>query len=416
MYFLRTIFSFPYELKNFPSSIKRISLVMFLYYLAWGVIDPFFTIYLKDTLGSYTDVAFITAFLYFFSMLISLPIGDLADIVSKKKLIRIFLIFYFPLAPIISFLSTIGHFIFFRIYHAFNATGLWSSIESYVRENSPAARTSGSIGFFNSAVSLASIIGAFAGGFLVARFGIKNIFYFIPVFFIAAFFMTIFLHDDRGVQTISEGLRRLFAKKVFRFEARDFISIEGMPVVTYFSFIYNMIFYGSLVVLPLFSEYLGASSVEIGLAYGLFFVPYLFEAPFSIMADRFDRRKILIFASLASVMFLTFASLTQSIYMLFFISFFLALSFAFIAPNIEGIVTKLMPRDRIGEFNGVYRSVVLLAASIGSMIIGPIADRFSIQTPFLVGAFFMVVFLGCVLLAGPFFESVKKFTPEVGAG
>lgn len=389
---------FPSDLGTLPSSIRRVSLVIFLYTTIWGALDPFLTLYFYDLFGTYTAVAVLSAFLYFFSMLLSLPLGDLADIVSKKKLMRVFLILYLPFGFILASLSTFLQFAFFRVYHAALATGLWSSAETYVRAHSPPRKSSESMGFFDSAIALATLVGAVSGGFVVEVFGIDFLFYVFAIFVIAALSVFPYLPDHHGVSSFWSGVTQLKRNGVFRFELRDYFRVRGLPFVSLLAFMIRSVSFGTLIVLPLFSDKIGASYIETGLIYAVFALPTVFEAPFSIFSDRFDRKKVLIAGGLASVLFLGGAFVSNGIISLFIFTLFAALAFALINPAIEGIATELMPRHKIGELNGVYRSVVLLAASAGSFIIGPIADNFSIQTPFLVGAGLMAVFVALVLL------------------
>ena len=364
---------------------------------AWGILDPFLTIYFHDLFGSYTKVAILTALLYFFSLLASLPFGGLADVVSKKKLIHIFLILYIPLGFVLAALSTFFQFALFRIYHALLATGLWSSAESYVRVNSPPHKASESMGFFDSAISLSLVIGPVIGGILMTAFGIKSLFFIFPVFVIAAISILPSMPDHHGISNIWRGIKQIRNKKMFSFELSDFFNLPGMITISALSFISRSVAAGTMLILPLFSDDLGANFVVTGLIFAVFALPTVFEAPFSVFADKFDRKKILIIGGTAAIVFFAAAFVSDGLTSLFVLSLFIALALALITPTIEGFATELMPRHKIGELNGVYRSVGLLAGACGSFIVGPIADKFSIQAPFLFGAALMAVFLLIVI-------------------
>lgn len=373
-------------------------MVVFFYMIAWGALDPFLTIYFYDLFGDYTSVAAISALLYFFSMLLSLPLGDLADIVSKKKLMRIFLIFYLPFGFILASLSTFLQFALFRIYHAILAAGLWSSAESFLRMHSPQHKTSESMGLFEAAVSSALVVGAVIGGTLMTLFGIKSLFYVFFIFPALALFVLPTLPNHHGTSNLFVGIKQLKNKKIFRFELQDYFQIPGLLKISLLAFIARSVSFGLPVVLPLFSDIIGANYFQIGLIFAVFALPAVFEAPFSVLAEKIDRKKILAFGGAVSILTLLMAYWSGGVFSLFALTLFIALAFAFINPTIEGAVTDLMPRRKVGELNGVYRSIVLLAASIGSFIIGPVADNFSIQAPFLVGAGLMAVFVALVLL------------------
>ena len=399
MRLFRYVADFPRELRVLPKSIHRVSLVIFLYVTAWGVLDPFLTLYFHDIFGNYTAVALLSALVYFFSIFLSLPFGDLTDIVSKKKLMRIFLILYIPFGFILAMLSTFFQFAVFRVYHAFLATGLWSSAETYVRAHSPPRKTAEAMGYFDSAGALATVIGAFAGGFLMTAFGINALFYLFSIFMIAALFVLPGMPDHHGTPSVWRGVGQLKTAGVFRFEFRDYLRAPGLFHVSLLSFITNTLYFSTFIVLPLFSDKLGANYAETGLIYAAFGIPALFEAPFSVLTRTFNRKVVLSAGGFFSALCLAAAYLADSLLTLFVLSLLISLGLSLLRPVIEGMATELMPRHKVGEFNGVYRSIVLLAAAVGSFVVGPIADKFSIQTPFLLGAVLMTVFLVVVLFS-----------------
>ena len=389
----------PKSVADLPKAVKRVSLVMFIYMAAWGVLDPYLTIYFYDLFGNYTQVAVVSALLYFFSIIFSLPFGDLADIVSKKKLMRVFLVFYIPFGFILAAMVSFWQFAVFRFYHAFLATGLWSSAESYLRDHSAPRRAARASGFFDSVIAFAVATGAIIGGIIATFFGIKVLFFIFSVFVLSALSIMPSVPDHDGTSNLLRGLKLLKSKGIFRFEVRDYFQIPGMALVSCYTFLISAASAGALVMLPLFSDKLGANYIEVGLIYAFFWVPAFFEAPFSMLVDKFSKKNILVCGGLLSILFFVAAYRAENLKALFILSFFMALSISLIKPVIEGLATELMPHNKIGEFNGVYRSVTLAAMASGSFIIGPLADKFTIQAPFLLGALLMAIFSVAVLFS-----------------
>lgn len=404
--------TFPRDLFSLPTAVKRLSFVMFLYYISWGVMDPFLPIYFDTLLGSYTSVGIVFALLYFFSIFLSLPFGDLTDIVSKRALMKIMLVLYLPLGPVISIVRTMTHVVLFRAYHAFLATGLWASAEAYVRSHSPEKQSSESMGLFDSAIGLATFVGAIAGGILVTFFGIPIVFYIMPFFIFTALIAILFLPDHEGSPSFIEGMKQLVRKKMFRFEIKHFFSLPGIKRITLLSFLFNAASIGTMVLLPLVYRAFGASFWEIGLIYAVFMLPSLFEAPFSVLADHMDKKFLFLFGSLAAVAIQLGMVVIQGIIPLFVLSLFLGIFFSLLRPSIEGTVTHAMPHERIGELNGVYRSFVLIASALGSFAIGPVADAFTIQASFMVGAMLMAIFF----IASIFYYLPTEYPAPKGRG
>jgi len=395
----RNIVYIPRELNKLPIAIKRISFVIFLYYLSWGLLEPFLPIYFKDILGTYTNATLVIALLYLFSIFWSLPMGDLADKVSKKKLLRLFLIFYIPLGPIISVLSAVWHFVVFRLWHSFLATGLWSVSESYVRAHSPSGKTSESIGIFDFSWALSLIIGSLLGGILASLYGIRILFFIMPIFVLLALAFSRIIPDHCGTRSLSKGIKIMWASHFLKREFRDFWKIPQLVYVTFLCFVLQLVAVSGSVLLPLFSNKLGANPIQISIIFALFYAPTLFEAPFSVLADHFNQKKILLLGSLGVIITLLVLFFASNIMWLFGLSFCWAVFLALIYPVLAGKATALMPREKIGELNGVHRSFIILASVIGIFVIGPIADNFGINYPFLLSALIMIAFFFMILLS-----------------
>ena len=61
-----------------------------------------------------------------------------------------------------------------------------------------------------------------------------------------------------------------------------------------------------------------------------------------------------------------------------------------IFPSIEGAVTSVIPRKKIGEISGVLRTIKLGAEGLGPFIGGFVSDLLGIKFVFLFGALLMI--------------------------
>src|SRR3989344_3992862 len=165
------------DFRTLPKSIKWITVILSFYSVMWGLWDPFLPIYFKQVLGDYTQTALVTAFFYIFLAAWSVPLGRLADVLSKKKMIAFFFLLYLPLGPVFAFLRTVVQMTMFRFYHAFLATGLWATTETYVRSHSPTHQRAEAMGILDAGLNAAIVAGAVVSGFIVAAIGIKPLFY-----------------------------------------------------------------------------------------------------------------------------------------------------------------------------------------------------------------------------------------------
>ncbi|MEK9209317.1 MAG: MFS transporter [Patescibacteria group bacterium] len=382
------------DLKSLPPSIKRFSLISFIYYLSWGILDPFLPIYFKDILGNYTDTALVIGLLYIFAIFWSVPLGSLADRFSKKTLISFFLLLYLPLGPILSGLTRVWHFTVFRVYHSFLATGLWTSGEAYVRFHSAKKeRYQEAIGFSDAALGLASVLGAILGGILVSFYNIRLLFWLMPVFVLLALVFNRKLPDHSGSGSLKLSLRKIFKQGIFSYGLRDFWKNGPLVSLTFLSFLFAFATSEKLVVLSLLADSLGAKPIQLGLIFALFNLPILFEAPFSVFARKYSDKKILIFSSFLTIFVLLWLFFLKEIWFLVLASFLLGVLVSFAVPILEGDKTRLMPLAKVGELNGVTRGFTILGGGLGILIILPLADKFGIAFPFLASAVLMALFV-----------------------
>lgn len=389
----RVLATIPRDFKKLPRSIKWMALIIGIYSLSWGSITPFLPIYLNEIVGTYTGTTFIIAVFFLFSAFWSIFMGRLADIFSKKSLISLFLLLYLPIGPFFAVLKTVFQFTLLRLYHSFTAAGLWGASEVYIRSHSPKHQRAESMGLFDSSHSLFIVLGALIGGVVITFADISLLFYGIPIIFIGTFFVTIFfLPDHHGSHNLRDILP-ILRPRIFIENIRDFLKNKALCRLSVLSFLFAFpLFAVQEVLLPLFSETLGAGPIQIGIVFALAVLPFFFEAPLSVLSDHISNRKIILSSGLSAALLLTLLFFTQSLMWVFILSFLVGLSFALILPTLDGNATALMPRSNLGEFNGVYRAIYIFGAGVGILVMGPLADAFGINAPFLLSAGVMVLF------------------------
>lgn len=367
---------FTREMKNLPRNVKLISLMMFIYYIGWGISEPFMNIYFKDILGSYTALGFIAGLLPLFGIIWALTAARFEDRIHKNKLISSILLLYLPISFIILNLRSLLSFVSFRFYHAFLATNLWLSSETFLRKYSVKNKTAESIGLFDSAFGLSLIIGPIIGGLLIAEYSYK-IFYTISLFAFLAFLVSLNLRDKIKV------VKKKPAKISFKQEFKDFYNNKKLFHLASFHFFLTISSAFLIMLLPLFYKELGASFLQIGILTSLFYIPQIFESFFSTLQNK--KRAVMISLLSAAVLAL-FLFKIQNIYLLLIIAFLLGLCLSCIGPIIQGKAASYMPRNKIGQLYGVQYSMIHLASAIGPFFAGIIADNLGLNYIFIIAA------------------------------
>ncbi|MFP4633763.1 MAG: MFS transporter [Candidatus Aenigmatarchaeota archaeon] len=78
-----------FSMEDISKELRALGLVFFIYYLSWGAIRPFFSIYFERITGTYSATGILIGSLFMIQVLIQTPLGDLLDKVGRKKMIGV---------------------------------------------------------------------------------------------------------------------------------------------------------------------------------------------------------------------------------------------------------------------------------------------------------------------------------------
>ncbi|MBS3118989.1 MFS transporter [Candidatus Woesearchaeota archaeon] len=381
------------EMFKLPLSIKIISFIAFIYYLGWGIVSPFFPLYLKQILGNYSSVGFIWGLLSIFSLFWAILIGSFIDKTSKRRFISLTMILYLPFSYFLLSIQNFMQFIYFRIYHSFSATSYWLASETYAREHSPKGKAIEAISLFDVSSTLSMVIGSLIGALLINKLGF-SILYAVSFFSFFALLFSFFLPDHKkklfnGITLhkdfFSKGIKDLWAEK---------------PLVKLTAFAFFFTFCSSVfgMILPLFLNKIGANYVQIALISAAFSLPLLLEPVFAV---RKNRRAVLIYGLLGGAAVLLSMFFLQSTFLLFLASLLLGVSLAAITPVLFGQFTVLMPKKKIGELSSIAFAIRSMAAGLGPIAAGFVSDSLGLNYVFL---FTFIIFLALVFFVGVLFK------------
>ncbi|HII15491.1 MAG TPA: MFS transporter [Nanoarchaeota archaeon] len=388
---------FSRHMLTMPFGIKMIAAVIFLYYLGWGIVAPFLPLYYKSILGSYTSVGIATALLPLFSLIIDIPVGGIVNKVSRVWVIRIALLLYLPFSILLLSLKSLPHFIIFRLYHSAVSTPFWIASDSYARGHAPRWKAAEAISVYDVGGTLSLIIGPAIGGILFVYFDF-SILYAISLFAGVALFATFFLPDGEQHEKAGDAVKELvYNDGVYK---RSFVEfMQNRLLVKMYGFYFLLRFCMSFVamLLPLFMKEFGASNLQIGLVFALYYLPLIFEPYFSVYAR--NKKVMSMGLALFAVVFVSLFFNNQLTF-IFFHSILLSLLFAAIIPMINGRIAELMPQEQIGELSGVGMMFSHAADFIGPITAGIISDALGIKYVFLLGAAVAVVLTALSLRKG----------------
>ncbi len=147
-----------------------------------------------------------------------------------------------------------------------------------------------------------------------------------------------------------------------------------------------------LLFVPLLAIKLNLEFWQIGILIGLLHVPFLFSFLFSFVADKVDRLNLIIFGLLFSLFPLVFLSKTSAPLMIGALSSLISFSVAIIQPADLGIIASLAEKKDRAHIAGLELFLGQAGIIFGSIVLGFVAEQFSLQTVFLIMAVISFIF------------------------
>lgn len=375
------------DLSDLPSSLKRISLAFFLYSLSWGVIIPFFPLFIKSHANSYTEIGFLVGLVPLMTLLVKIPVGDLVDKISKEKVMIFSLLNYLIIGPLYAMTVTVQTMIIARVYHGIMSVGVWIPARAFVRENSPKHLEAESMGLFSASNALSTIAGSLLGAGLLTLIIIAfpaeknpiNYLFYLPA--IGAVITILLLKNIPEKQTKTEPLSAaindvVIKDKLFEKEIIDYVS-EGRKgiYITALHFILNFSIGMLMMNLALTASNYNASFMQIGIIYAVFHIPFTMQFIFGDLADHIGKKKILYAGAAITAVFFSMLFLSSNIIYLFVFSLFVALGISMMAPVLEAYITDF-GKGKDGEITGIYSSVESAGKLAGPITAGILSDVF----------------------------------------
>ena len=376
--------------------IKAISLLFFMYMIGWGIVDPILPVYINHLFGTYLSVGIFMSSLQFFALFFSLAVGPLLNRVQKKSLISVALALYTSMSPLLLWVKTMVGFVVLRFYHSILLTTLWATSDAYVREHSTKHKEAQAIGLFDFSVGLAQVVGGILCALTIGFFGF-NIIYAVSLFTFIALIRSLSLPDHKKQPKLLRCIGCISYTQIKK-ECSDALKNKAMTRLMFHSFPFYIGVSLMPMTIPLFVDYMGGSLPMVGIASALFYVPVLFESYFSTKKNSIHTSTLGIIGAAAFFLTMFF---TTDVRFMFLLSFCIGIAFSAVHPIISGRFTEFMPKDEVGELSALVYGMKSLAAGIGPLLAGVIAEWMGIRYVFMVG----FVLMGILI---PFHSNILK--------
>ncbi|MET9530690.1 MFS transporter [Streptomyces sp. NPDC006649] len=156
--------------------------------------------------------------------------------------------------------------------------------------------------------------------------------------------------------------------------------------------------------LPLLVLKLTGSALSTGAVYAIEYIPFLLlSLPGGVFADRFDRRKMLIFGDLTAAVIATGLALVVSagshaLWPIYLTAFLLACVEPVYHPAFQSFLPEIVPADRLGPANSWMQSGDNIMSMIGPAAAGGLVMFLGYETTIYVNAATFIISAGAILL------------------
>jgi len=376
----------------YGKSILLLCAIFMLSSVATNLIGPFLSLYIVDSLGaSVTELGLVIAISDFVTAMLLIPSGTLSDKYGRKKLhaLGTFLVIFPPL--LYTFAS---HWV--EVVPWIMISGLALGIYMPIRWSIPAdvstvENRAMAYSWTNVALLTGSTAGPIAGGLIADAFDIKTPFLICFLLLCVAFFLTLTLQETgkrkepvQIVQQSDEPPKAMhFSAVIVLFSLVNIL--QGAGVGLFFTPL-------SVFVVTKFPQ---VSEALVGLLYAVGFglASIVVQLPGGRLANRYDRKILMLVTFLISAPFYGLFALSQGLVELFIFMFLSNALLNLSWPAFQALMMELTPSAKWGLMNGISGTTFWVGLMVGSAASGVLWDSFDMVVPFYVSTivFFLAV-------------------------
>lgn len=361
------------------SSISKIfpilSLSIFSSMLGVGLIAPILPLYAESmgAAGIWIGVIFAS---FSISRTVFIPIiGRLSDRWGRKVFLCPGLLAYALISIGYVWAARVPELTFIRLLHGAAAGMILPIAQAYVGDLAPTGQEGAWMGYFNAAFFMGFGFGPLMGGVLTDSFGISSPFYGMGILNLLAFFFALFFLPEIRRRNEIVGCKASPEKM------RESGVVKGL-----FSFrLTYALGRGSFACfLPILaSAYLGLTASQTGLLIAInILLMSLFQTGFGKIADRFNRKGLVICGSLTNVAFLFLIPSCGTFWQLLALCAFGALGGSISMPAASALTVDEGRKYGMGSTIGMFTMAMSIGMCTGPILGGGLVDTLGVGSVF----------------------------------
>jgi DHA1 family multidrug resistance protein-like MFS transporter len=351
--------------------------------LGFGIVVPLLPIYAEQMGASDLQIGLINAG-FGLMVLVALPfMGRLSDRFGRKVFLCTGLAILTVASLSFIWAQNPTQLILVRIFQGIGASMHLPIAQAYLGDITPKGEEGKWMGHFNAILFSSMSIGPLFGGVLTDLFGVNTTFLVMSALCLIGLIAAIIFLPEVAERVVAkrqssafEGLRKSrIMKGVFAF--RTAIGFSNACVMTF---------------LPIFaSEKLGMSILLIGVLIASRTPLAFLQSYTGGLADRHNRRALVIIGSLASIAFIGLMPLSVGFWSVLIMFALMAIGSAFAMPAATAYVVEEGRVFGMGASMALFMMAMQIGNGVGPIVLGSIADFMGLESAFYAAAIIMAL-------------------------
>jgi len=367
------------------NAFRVLLLSVFMAMVGLGIISPIMPNYASDLGASGIYIGLIYSSFSFSRVILQTPIGRLADTFSKKKIIVAGLIMYTIISVVYTYVTSPEMLILVRVFHGVGSSMMMPVAMAYAMNLTPKGEEGKYMGYMNTALFSGFGAGPFIGGYIYENYSTRMVFNTMSVLVAISLVLTILLVPDEE----SLGMK----PRQSPVPIREILGNKTLSSILIYRAV-NALGRGTIMsFLPLFAvQILGLSSTNIGiiLSTGIFLNAFL-QTPMGILADRVNRKTLLIAGGLIASVGYFYMVQTGTITEIFVARMTVSMGSALSLPAVTAIIAEEGRELGSGSTVGVFNTAMSIGQIIGPVFSGFLLDTYGMGSVFYFSGFISVI-------------------------
>ena len=367
------------------NAFRVLLLSVFMAMVGLGIISPIIPNYASDLGASGIYIGLIYSSFSFSRVILQTPVGRLADTYSKKNIIVVGLIVYTVISVVYTYVTSPEMLILVRVFHGVGSSMMMPVAMAYAMNLTPKGEEGKYMGYMNTALFSGFGAGPFIGGYIYENYSTRMVFNTMSVLVAISLVLTILLVPDEA----SLGMKPRKSPAPIR----EILGNKTLSSILIYRAV-NALGRGTIMsFLPLFAvQILGLSSTNIGiiLSTGIFLNAFL-QTPMGILADRVNRKTLLIGGGLLASVGYFYMVQTGTIAEIFIARMTVSMGSALSLPAVTAIIAEEGRELGSGSTVGVFNTAMSIGQIIGPVFSGFLLDTYGMGSVFYFSGFISVI-------------------------